>query len=102
MLDHTLVLVVNELGSPNHDPMDYPMILAGGGSAWSTGRYLFYPKDRTIHGRLRDYLMGPSHQHVLVSVAQAFGLDVNAVGETELPGPDGSVVNTEGPLAGLL
>jgi hypothetical protein len=71
MLDHTVILWVNELAQGNthlHDRM--PFVLAGsGGGALRTGRYLSYP--------------GASHNDLLVSVLNAFGIPDQTFGHPD-------------------
>jgi hypothetical protein len=71
MLDHTVILWVNELAQGNthlHDRM--PFVLAGsGGGALRTGRYLNFG--------------GASHNDLLVSVLNAFGIPEQTFGHPD-------------------
>lgn len=71
LLDHTLVVWVNELSAGNtHSLDDLPFILTGGG-VFRTGRYLRYAGD------------GHAHNKLLVSLCHAMGLaDVTSFGAT--------------------
>jgi len=102
MLDNTLVMLANELGNPNHDWQHYPMVLAGGGHRFRLGRYLRFPAEDLMKGPFADLPTGPAHHRVLVSVAQAFGLDVDHVGERSLPSSTGGEIDVTGPLDGLV
>ena len=65
MIDHTLVVWGKDLGhSSNHDCQDVPFVLAGGGL--SGGQYINL--GHRYHGAL------------LVSIAQAFGIDIETFG----------------------
>lgn len=80
MLDHTIILWVNELAQGNthsHDRM--PFVLAGSGGGYlRTGRYLNYG--------------GASHNDLLVSLLNAFGLPDQTFGHPDF---------CTGPLSGL-
>lgn len=78
MLDNTLVVWSKELGDARlHDCKSVPFILAGGGH-FTPGRYLNFN--------------GAPHQHLLVSICQALGLDNQAFGDAS---------KGTGPLDGL-
>ncbi|MFT3928498.1 MAG: DUF1552 domain-containing protein [Myxococcales bacterium] len=64
LLDNTVLLWGNELGAGNsHTYKNIPWVLAGGGGAFTTGRYLQYSGD------------GQPHNNLLLSVCHAMGLD---------------------------
>jgi hypothetical protein len=68
LLDDTIVLWCKELGDGRaHTCVDVPWVIAGGGSALATGRYVD--------------LGGMNHAHVLVSICQALGIDVDSFGD---------------------
>lgn len=81
MLDNSLVVWAKEMGdSRAHVCTDVPFVLAGSAAGrFSTGRYL--------------HLDGVPHNHLLVSICQAMGLDTETFGDERV----GS-----GPLEGLL
>lgn len=88
MLDNTIVLWVSELahGGHGHDPL--PVVMLGGGNRFRTGRYLHYPRT-TLTTSLASWVddetrIGLPHNHLLVSVAQAMGLEVDAVGDSSI------------------
>jgi hypothetical protein len=87
MLDHTLVVWVNELGKGNsHTLRNVPFVLGGnvpnddGTPHFRTGRYLQYDGNTTPHNDL------------LVSLCQAYGIDTNVFGDRDF---------CNGPLARL-
>lgn len=87
MLDHTVVLWVNELGKGNsHTLRNIPLVMAGnvpnddGTPHFRTGRYLQFDGSSTPHNDL------------LVSLCQAFGIDTDVFGDRDF---------CNGPLAGL-
>lgn len=68
LLDDTVVLWCKELGDGRaHTCTDVPWVIAGGGNYFATGRYVD--------------LGGSNHAHVLVSICQALGLDVDTFGD---------------------
>jgi len=79
LFDSTLILFANPLSDGNaHRKVDLPLILAGGKWHFRTGRYLNFGS--TPHG------------HLLVSIAHAMGVEVDAFGNPE---------TGTGPLSGL-
>ncbi len=79
LFDNTLIFFANPLSDGNaHRKLDLPLMLAGGKWAFKTGRYL-------------DFTSKP-HGHLLVSIAHAMGVEVEAFGAAE---------TGTGPLAGL-
>lgn len=88
MLDHTLVVWVNELGKGNsHTLRNIPFVMAGnvpnddGSPHFRMGRYLQFDGSRTPHNDL------------LVSLCQAYGIDTNVFGDRDF---------CNGPLTGLV
>lgn len=104
LLDHTLVAWGSEMADGWHGYERYCVVLAGGGWAWPTGRYLHFPYRTgpiTVvapDGKVRS---GVPHQHLLVSLAKAMGLDVDAVGLSSIMTRDGELVDLTGALEGL-
>ncbi len=80
LLDNTLIVWVNELGRGNaHDRRNMPFVLLGDAQGhFQTGRYLSYA--------------GDSHNNLLVSIANAMGVDIDTYGEAAY---------CSGPLSGL-
>lgn len=105
LLDNTVVLWMSELGDGAHGYDDYPVVIAGGRSCGlRLGRYVHYarttPVDTGRDGERR--LMGMPHNRVLVSIAQAMGLDIDAVGLRSVRSFNGGVVDITGGLPELL
>lgn len=108
LLDNTIILWVSELsdGGHGHDPL--PVVILGGGSRFRTGRYLHYARD-TLTTTTADWVdgnerIGLPHSHLLVSVAQAMGVDTDVVGDATVrpkltSAPD---IDLSGPLPGLV
>jgi hypothetical protein len=80
MLDHVVLLWVNELAQGNtHSHVRMPFVMAGNlGGYFRTGRYLAY-----------DHL---SHNNLLVSMQNAFGIEAQTFGDPAF---------CTGPLSGL-
>ena len=100
-LDSTLIYVTSELGNPNlHSSAAVPTVLAGGSNVpFRFGRRLRLtpdcaPPNDSCKARAATYAAG-ANNHLLVSIAQAFGVDTDSFGK----GPDGSF--TTGGLSGL-
>ena len=104
LLDHTLVVWGNELGDPAHGFEKYGVVMAGGEWAFPTGRLIHYPYGTTpiegwSAGQALNH-MGLPHQHLLVTIAQAFGLNVDHVGLTQAMGQRGDLISLRGGLPG--
>jgi len=79
LLDNTLVLFVSENATGQHETLNMPFLLAGNvGGYFDTGRYLDYG--------------GVSHNDLLVSIQNAFGIASTSFGSEE---------HCTGPLPGL-
>ncbi len=80
LLDETVVLWVTEISHPNsHDQSNMPFVLAGGGGALRTGRFVQY-----------DHL---AHNDLLTSLANLYGVQTAKFGKEQY---------CNGPLAGLV
>jgi hypothetical protein len=105
LMDNTLIVWGGEMADGWHGYEKYFMMLAGGSWAFQPGRYLHYPWGSTPIDLMLPFgsftQSGLPHHHVLVSVAQAMGLDVNQVGLHQLESRTGARVNLQGPLEGL-
>lgn len=88
LLDETLVMAIGDMGDPaRHDSRNVPIVLAGGAQAgFRLGRHL----DARTNGE------GTPHNRLLVSIARAFGLELESFGEARDP------TTTTGELPGLV
>ena len=88
LLDHTLVLWCNEMGSPNHRHFFMNYVLAGGGATGylKTGRYLSFPRTSKPYNGSDWYPnAGVPHNNLFVSLANAMGLnDVKTFGNPSI------------------
>ena len=106
VMDNTLIVWGSELADGWHGYRHYCPVLIGGDWHFETGWYHYWPH-RTPIELLVPELVSPSgyigwsglpHQHMLVSVARAMGLDVNAVGLTHADSARGTRIDLRGPL----
>lgn len=97
LLDHTVILWCTHIGWGGHELSHLPWMLAGrGGGAISTGRYVQLP--RAPHPDLRgdgwfqspkdgyvgDSKLGPAHNDLLVSIANAMGIPITTFGDARV------------------
>jgi len=100
LLDNTLCVWLGELGDGTHGFNKWTAVLAGG-SAFQMGRYLHFPDETPLEGWTWDGSipqMGKPHQHLLISLLQAFGIETDRFGSTEILGTDGVKIDCTGPL----
>lgn len=100
-LDNTLIYMTSDMGNPAlHSTLNTPTVLAGGaGGRFRMGRRLRQPwqcpdSDIWCSETAADF-QATSNNHLLVSIAQAFGVDVNQFGTQTDP------KHSTGPLSGL-
>ena len=104
VLDNTLIVWGSELGDGWHGYQHWCPVLIGGDWAFSVGRYLHMPHQTPIEVLTStgySAVSGRPHQHLLVSVAQAMGLDVDHIGLETVWGQTGQRVDCSGPLEEL-
>ncbi|MDP9035437.1 MAG: DUF1552 domain-containing protein [Myxococcota bacterium] len=100
-LDNTLIYVTSDMGNPAlHSTQNTPTVLAGGAAGkFRMGRRLKMPMDCPSANPWCSpgdaAFSGVTNNHLLVSIAQAFGIDVNTFGTQNDP------KNTTGSLVGL-
>jgi len=69
LLDETLVFIGSEIGWPeSHSQDNIPILLAGGGGAFKTGRALDFRKNKSDNAD-----PGISHNNLLVSIMNLLG-----------------------------
>jgi hypothetical protein len=109
IMDHTLIAWGSELADPWHGYRHYCPVLIGGDWHFKPGRYVYQPQQTPIEMLVPatfsatgySEFSGMPHQHYLVSVAQAMGLDVDHVGSESVQGQRGDRVVLRGPMPGL-
>jgi len=109
LLDNTLVVWGSELGNGWHGYQNYNPVIFGGGWAFRPGRYVYLPHETPVRMLVPGSIAaggytqtsGLPHQHLLVSAAQAMGVDVDVVGLASVQGQSGEHVDCSGPLEEL-
>ena len=101
IMDNTLIVWGSELADGWHGYQHYCPVLIGGDWRFKTGRYLYWPHETPIEVLARDGYAAASglpHQRMLVSVAQAMGLNTDHVGIEHVQGQTGHLVSCREPL----
>ena len=104
VMDNTLIVWGSDLADGWHGYQHYCPVLIGGDWHFETGQYHFWPHETPIDILTRTgyaSLSGRPHQHLLVSLAQAMGMDTDQIGAGYLISQQGHVVDTRGPLQEL-
>jgi hypothetical protein len=104
LMDNTLIVWASELGDGWHGYDRHCCLTVGGSWYFRPGRYLHYPEDTPISiasGRGPKARAGKPHQHLLVSVARAMGLDTDHVGDREVVNKKGERISLLGELEGM-
>ena len=110
VMDNTLILWGSELADGWHGYQHYCPVIIGGGWHFNTGRYIYRPRTTPVEilqpvamdGGGYSATSGLPHQHVLVSAAQAMGMDTNVIGIELTQGQRGDNLDCRGPLEGLV
>ena len=98
LLDDTVVVWSNELASGNHDFKRHPLVVAGGGGHFDLGRVVHWGPTDMLDGPWAEHFIGPAHNRWLVSLARAFGLEIDGFGISEAPRVGGGVIACTGAL----
>ncbi len=109
VMDNTLIVWGSELGDGWHGYQHYCPTLIGGSWHFNTGRYLHMPHSTPIQMLVPagvsssgySTVSGRPHQHLLVSTAQAMGIDTQRIGIDVVQGQTGEHVSCTGPLTEL-
>lgn len=104
VLDNSCVLWLTELATGTHELNDMPVVMAGGlAGEFRTGRYLRYGQTRPIPASPWNGAepIGPAHSKLLVSIAQGFGLPMDALPFSRATAEVGGDIDWSGPLEGL-
>ena len=106
LMDSTLIVWASEMGDGWHGYDRHCCLTVGGSWHFRPGRYLHYPDDTDVaiySGRLggEQSTCGKPHQHLLISVANAMGVDIDSVGDTEVTNRAGTRVSLTGALEGM-
>ena len=109
VMDNTLIAWGSELGNGWHGYQHYCPVLIGGSWHFRTGRYMYWPHEtpvevlvpRVISNTGYTRFSGMPHQRLLVSIAQAMGMDIDHIGIGHTRGQRGDIVDCSGPLPSL-
>ena len=103
-LDHTLIVLFEDISHGGHGHDQWPMVLLGGfGGAVRPDRYVRLPRTRPNPGLngLGDFI-GVPHSHLLVAIARGAGLELDHLGIAEIPASGGRpALSLSGPLPEL-
>jgi hypothetical protein len=100
LLDHTLIVFLDEISHGSHGHDQWPVVLVGGfGGAVRPGRYLKFPRTLLNPGINAMKYVGVPHSHLLISIAQAMGMDIDDLGITEVAREER--ISLTGPLHAL-
>ena len=100
VLDNTVVVWCSEIGDGAHRFSPWPVVMAGGRCAgFDPGRYIHYgARVPGVDGEFGgDAVDGEAHNKLLVSLAQAFGLQRDSIGLSEAR-LGGTTYSLSGPL----
>jgi hypothetical protein len=92
LLDNTAAVWLTELATGPHDLWEIPVVIGGScGGAFRVGRYMSYAQDIANPVENPDWeahaahaLIGPGHNHLLISLMQAMGLENDSIGATSV------------------
>ena len=106
LMDSTLIVWASEMGDGWHGYDRHCCLTVGGSWHFRPGRYLHYPDDTDVEiysGRLggEQSTCGMPHQHLLISAANAMGVEVDSIGDSEVTNRAGNRVSLTGALAGM-
>jgi len=104
VMDNTLIVWGSELANGWHGYQHYCPVLIGGGWHFRTGRYIHRPHETPVNILTPtgySETSGTPHQQLLVSAAQAMGLDIDHVGIKHVQSQGGVRVDCTGPLPDL-
>jgi hypothetical protein len=104
VMDNTLIVWGSELGDGWHGYEHWCPVLIGGDWHFPTGRYVHEPHTTPVEILVASgytAFSGLPHQHLLVSVAQAMGLDVDSVGIEATWSQNADRIDCSGPLGAL-
>ena len=108
LLDNTMIVYVSDISHGGHAHDRWPVTIVGGSNLLRTGRYYNYERNTltttTASWVNDDTKIGMPHNHLLVAIAQAMGVDTDVVGDATVrpkktSAPD---ISLRGPLPGLL
>lgn len=102
MLDNTCIVWAYELATGDHDFHNVPVVIAGNVNGYfKTGQYVHYAETLPNTAQYDGRTQGPPHNKYLVTVANAFGVNTNSVGEKSMQARNGTNIDCTGALPEL-
>lgn len=108
LLDNTMIVILSDIANGNHAHEPWPVVIVGGKNFLRTGRY-FHMEKETLTTSTASYVgentkIGYPHNHVLVALQQAMGVNVDFVGQPSIQPKKTSApaIDLTGPMPGLL
>jgi len=106
VMDNTLIVWGSELADGWHGYRHYCPLIIGGDWHFDPGWYHYWPHSTPMELLVPETLSpsgyigisGLPHQHLLVSIAQAMGLDRNTIGLSQVDSARGVRLDLSGPL----
>jgi len=97
LLDHTVVVWMNELATGTHGFRAIPVVIAGGTDFFDTGRYVRWQPRHLLSGPYGGTEIGPPHNLLLTTLANSLEVELSTFGIPALAGV-GGLVSTVGLL----
>lgn len=104
LLDHTAIVMLDELSHGSHGHDQWPVVIVGGfGGKIRAGRYIRFARDNPNPGISGMRYVGHPHSHLLVSLCQGMGLELDHLGIDSVYGrrdyvPEQTRISLTGPL----
>lgn len=110
VMDNTLIVWGSEMANGWHGYQHYCPVIIGGSWFFKPGRYIHWPHETPSQVLVPESIdpsgysqrTGIPHQRVLVSAAQAMGMDIDQIGIGHVQGQNGDFVECRGLLEELL
>jgi hypothetical protein len=82
LLDHTLIVVMDEISHGSHGHDQWPVVMIGGfGGEFRTGRYIRFPRNNPDPGiNSMGGWVGQPHNQLLISILQGMGMEIDDLG----------------------
>jgi hypothetical protein len=103
VLDNTVIVWCGELANGGHGYATWPVVLLGGGAlGLKPGRVAYYGQTiATACPYAPETKLGPAHNRLWISIANALGLPIKEFGRTQVAASKGGMIDCTGALAGL-
>ncbi len=98
LLDQTLVVWHNEMGTGDHWFSRVPVVLAGGGGILRTDQVIYWADRHEVQGLWFPQPLAVPHQRLLATIGVAAGLSLDSFGDQSLPDHRGEAIDCTGTL----